>query len=187
MPSLRTFISIPLPEPVRDAARKFAVLVRPHCPDAKWERTDKLHLTIRFLGDTGEGLVPEILGALESASREVSPFTLTVSGFGAFPSMHRPRILWIGCGDAGGSLLILHRALEGRLAALGFARDDRPFHPHVTIARFRDEGVRPHLTSLPKNLNFEAHHTLVTEIFLMKSVLQPAGSEYSVIGSSRLS
>jgi 2'-5' RNA ligase len=185
--ALRTFISIPLPPEIREAVRDFSGLIRPFCGNAKWERTDKLHLTMKFLGDTDERLVPEILGAIGDAAALVPAFTLTVSGFGAFPAAHRPRILWIGCGDAGGSLLALHLRLEERLAALGFEREDRPFHPHVTIARLRDDGVGPHLTSLPKNLNFDAHHTLVTEVFLMKSALQPAGSEYTVVGSSRLS
>ena len=187
MAVIRTFISIPLPPEIWEAARAFIGLLRPHFAGAKWERADKLHLTMKFLGETDERRVPEVLGAMGAAAAVVPSFTLTVSGFGAFPTLARPRILWIGCGDAGGSLALLHRELQDRLAPLGFEREDRAFHPHVTLARLRDEGVRPHLTSLPKNLNFDARHTPVTEIFLMKSVLQPAGSVYTVVGSSRLS
>jgi 2'-5' RNA ligase len=184
---LRTFVAIPLPGEIREAAREFEKRIAPWCGNVRWERTDKLHLTMKFLGDTDERIVPEVLRAVGEAASGIAPFTLTVGGFGAFPSSSHPRILWIGCGDAGGSLGALHRGLGERLAPLGFEPENRPFHPHVTIARVRDEGVRPHLTSVPKNINFDAHHTLVTEIFLMKSVLQPAGSEYTVIGSSRLS
>jgi RNA 2',3'-cyclic 3'-phosphodiesterase len=184
---VRTFVAIPLPGEIREAVREFEGRIAPWCGNVRWERTDKLHLTMKFLGDTDERIVPEVLRAVGDAAAGIAPFTVTVAGFGAFPSEHRPRILWLGCGDAGGQLGALNRGLGERLASLGFGPENRPFHPHVTIARVRDEGVSPHLTSLPKNINFDAHHTLVTELFLMKSVLQPAGSEYTVIGSSILS
>lgn len=187
MAAVRTFIAIPLPPEVREAIGAFTLRLRPYCAGAKWERTDKLHVTMKFLGDADERLLPELLAATGAAAAGVAPFGLTLSGFGAFPSMHRPGVLWIGCDDAAGGLSLLHRRIEERIAGLGFPREERAFHPHVTIARLRDDGVRPHLTSLPKNINFGAHHTLVAELFLMKSVLQPGGSEYSVIGSTRLS
>jgi 2'-5' RNA ligase len=185
--AIRTFISIPLPSGIGEAVRDFTAKIRPWCGDAKWERTDKLHLTMKFLGDTDDRIVGNVLDSVRGAAAGVPPFMLTVAGFGAFPSERRPRILWIGCADADGSLEALHAGLEERLAPLGFEREDRPFHPHVTIARLRDDGATPHLTSLPKSLNFEPHHTLVSEIFLVRSVLKPAGSEYTVIGSSGLS
>jgi 2'-5' RNA ligase len=186
VPALRAFVAIPLPEEVRDAIGAFARGLRPFFGGARWERADKLHLTLKFLGDTDDRLVGEILTLLGDCTSRTPPFPMTVSGFGGFPSLHRPRVLWVGCADAGGTLLRLHDDLEGGLAALGFAREERAFHPHITIARIRDEGVGTHLTSLPKNLTFDPRHTLVTELFLMKSVLQPGGSEYTVVGSSRL-
>jgi 2'-5' RNA ligase len=185
--ALRTFIAVPLPLEIRSAIVEFAGQLRPFCGSARWERIDKLHLTMKFLGDTDERLVPEVLDALGAAAAGVAPFDLTVAGFGAFPSMRIPKVLWIGCEDASGALSLLHARIDERLPDLGFQREGRPFHPHVTIARLRDDGVPPHLTSLPKNLNFDPRHTLVAEMILMKSVLRPEGSEYTVIGSSRLS
>lgn len=187
MPSFRAFIAIPLPAEIRGAIREFTLLLRPRCGGAKWERSDKLHVTMKFLGETDEGIAGRILREMDRCVAGLPPFELVVSGFGAFPSMGRPRILWIGCDAPGGALAALNLAIEERMAGLGFEREERAFHPHVTIARVRDDGVPPHLTSLPKNINFDPHHTLVTELHLMKSVLKPAGSEYAVIGSSRLS
>ena len=187
MAGLRTFISIPLPADVREAIGEFAALLRPYAGPARWEDPRKLHLTLKFLGETGEGLLGEILRAMRAAAAGAVPFTLTIGGFGAFPSLARPRVLWIGCDDPGGTLLKIQGGLERELRALGFAEEERAFHPHVTIARSRDVGAPTHLTSLPKSVTFDPRHTLVTEIFLMKSVLQPAGSEYTVIGSIRLS
>jgi 2'-5' RNA ligase len=183
MALLRTFVSIHLSPPVRDALRDFSILLKPHFPGARWERPDKLHLTLKFLGGTDESLAGEILGVIRASAAGLSPFPMIVSGFGAFPSPRRPRVLWVGCDDPGGTLTRIRDGIERGLAGLGIPEDDRPFHPHVTIARMRDDGDRTHLTSAPKNLTFDPRHTLVSELFLMKSVLQPAGSEHTVIGS----
>ena len=187
MAVLRTFISFPLPGEIRTAMEEFMGLIRSHCEGARWERPDKLHLTIKFLGDTDDRLVGDILGVLRDRTAALGPFSVTVSGFGAFPSLQRPRVIWVGCENRDGTLLRIHDAIDEGLAALGFPKEERTFHPHVAIARVRERGARTHLTSLSKNITFDPRHTLVSEIFLMKSVLQPAGSEYTVIGSSRLS
>jgi 2'-5' RNA ligase len=183
---LRTFISIPLPGDIREAVKGFMERIGPLFPGARWENPGKLHLTLKFLGDTDERLVGDVLGVMRGACADASPFTLTVSGFGAFPSPSRPRVLWIGCADPGGTLPGIQSAIDAGLPALGFPAEERAFHPHVTIARFRGVGAATHLTSLAKSVTFDPRHTLVDAIFLMRSVLQPAGSAYSVLGSVAL-
>jgi len=143
-------------------------------------------MTLKFLGDTDEGLVPEILAVLRDRTIGVRTFGITIGGFGMFPSRRRPRVLWIGCDDPGDKLVAIRAGLVRDMDRLGFPRDDRPFHPHFTVGRMPAEGVAHYLTSLPKNITFEPHHTAVSEIFLMKSVLKPAGSEYSALGSVTL-
>ena len=187
MALLRLFISLPLPIEIRTALGEFIGLVKPWGGGARWEKPDKLHLTVKFLGDTDDRLVGEILGVIRDRTAGLGAFSVCVSGFGAFPALERPRVIWVGCEDSGGTLLRIHDAIDEGLAALGFPKEERAFHPHVTLARVREQGSRTHLTSLPKNITFDPRHTLVSEIFLMKSVLQPAGSDYTVIGSSRLS
>jgi 2'-5' RNA ligase len=108
-----------------------------------------------------------------------------MEGIGFFPDARRPRVVWIGCTGGDDRLHRLRSAIEDDLSALGFPRDERTFHPHFTIGRVRSEGVPHHLTSLPKNCTFDPHHTVVNEIFLMRSVLKPGGSEYSVVGSAK--
>lgn len=187
MDSLRLFIALPLPAPLRGEIAAFARSLRPHFPEARWEREEKLHVTMRFLGDVPGDRVGEILAAMGEAAGAVTGFEMTLAGFGAFPSFSRPRVLWVGCSDTGDSLRRLHLALETSLAATGLPPGDRTFHPHVTIARLREGGVHSHLTSAAKSVTFDPRHTLVPDVVLMRSVLRPSGSEYTVIGSARLS
>ena len=187
MALLRTFISFPLPAEIRNALGGFMGLLGPFCVGARWERPDKLHLTIKFLGDSDERLIGRMLEVIGRRTERLRAFSVTVSGFGAFPSMQRPGVIWVGCENSDGTLLRIHDAVDEGLAELGFPREERAFHPHVTIGRVRGQGGRTHLTSVPKNITFDPRHMLVSEIFLMKSMLQPAGSEYAVVGSCRLS
>ncbi len=165
MAPIRTFISFPLPADIRSAIGEFISLLKPHCGGVKWENPDKLHVTIKFLGDTVEGNVAGILAVLRDRTVGFSPFDLTVAGFGAFPSPRRPRVIWVGCENIDGTLLRIHGAIDEGLAPLGFPKEEHPFHPHVTIARVREQGGGTHLTSIPKNITFDPRHTLVCRNF----------------------
>jgi 2'-5' RNA ligase len=156
-------------------------------PDVRWEPPGKIHLTLKFLGDTEEDKLPHILEVIGEVAGRSRRFDVTIGGFGMFPPRGRPRVLWIGCHDPPGHLANLRSAVEAALVPLGFPPDDRPFHPHFTIGRVRAEGVANHLTSMAKNTTFDPHHANVREFFLMKSVLKPGGSVYSTLGSAQLS
>jgi len=152
----------------------------------RWEPVGKVHLTVKFLGPTDEDLVPGILETMRTRTAGIGHIGITMAELGVFPSPGRPRVIWIGCRTADARLLSLRNGLEEDLGRFGFPADERPFHPHFTIGRVRPEGVPHYLTSIPKNSTFEPHHTVVSEIFLMRSVLTPGGSEYSIIGSAKL-
>ncbi len=156
------------------------------CPGVRWEPVDKIHLTVKFLGATDEGIIPGILDIMRARADGTGPIGITMDGLGIFPSPRRPRVIWIGCRPADGRLQSLRDGLEEDLGASGFSREERSFHPHFTIGRVRGEGVTHYLTSISKNSTFEPHHTVVSEIFLMRSILTPGGSEYSVVGSAKL-
>ncbi len=182
---LRTFISIPAPAGSTSSIALYIDRLSRLLPRVRWEPAGKIHLTIRFLGETDEGMVPDILRIMRERTAGLAGIPLTIGGVGVFPSERRPRVIWLGCSDGEGRLGALRAGLENDLQGLGFPADDRPFHPHFTIGRVRAEGVPSHLTSIPKNTTFDPHHAIVDEIFLMRSVLTPGGSEYSVIGCAK--
>jgi 2'-5' RNA ligase len=103
-------------------------------------RLESLHLTLRFLGPTAEERLPAVRRALETAAAAHAPFRVGIRGGGAFPSLDRPRAIWLGVADPDGGLVDLAAALGRTLAEAGWEPDDRSFTPHLTVAR--TDGVR---------------------------------------------
>jgi 2'-5' RNA ligase len=98
-------------------------------------RTENLHLTVRFLGEVEADVAPDVAIAMAVAVAAIRPFRITLSGAGAFPAPDRPRSLWLGILDGSDGLAAIAAALQAPLDALGWDRDDRPFRPHLTVAR----------------------------------------------------
>ncbi|HKS26176.1 MAG TPA: RNA 2',3'-cyclic phosphodiesterase [Pyrinomonadaceae bacterium] len=188
MSGLRLFCAIELPQDIRALAADFITRLREAAPDvrASWEREEKLHLTLKFFGDTEESRVEPLTGALERAASGLNPFELGFQGTGAFPPSGLPRVLWLGVRDPLGNLIALHRQMEDACAAAGFERERKRFHPHLTIARLRSPEGAKRLAGLHKAAEFETESFTVTEIVLIKSELLPQGSRYTKLSSHRL-
>ena len=160
--------------------------LRDASPSLKVVRTDQLHLTIKFLGDTEDGLVPEIVAAIREATAGVRPFEIRLQGTGAFPSVARMSVIWVSVKGAE-PLARIAEALETSLESLGFPREGRPWKAHLTLARVKG---RRELDRARRIL--EAHaddafgaHT-VDAIVLKKSALTPDGARYSIVDAVRL-
>lgn len=140
----RLFVAIPIPPPVRDAVTALVDGVRgasdPAVRDVRWVRLDGLHLTIRFLGPTDEENVGDVAGAVDRTAGHVAPFDVVIAGGGAFPSVARPRALWLGVAEGATDLAATATALDDALADVGWTRDERPYRAHLTLAR--SDGVR---------------------------------------------
>jgi 2'-5' RNA ligase len=184
----RLFCAIELPQEIRALAAGFMTRLREDAPDARagWEREEKLHLTLKFFGDTEESRVERLTDALERAASAISPFELSLKGTGAFPPSGPPRVLWLGVTDSSGRLDKLHKQLEDECAPAGFARERKRFHPHLTIARLRPHESARRLASLHKSMAFETEAFRIAEIILIKSELLPQGSRHSPISHHKL-
>lgn len=180
----RAFISADLPAiPAIEALLRD---LRETRTDLKLVSVDHFHVTLKFLGDTEEGLVPEIVSAMREASTGIPPFTLTVRGSGAFPSLSRPRVLWVGL-EGADPLARIARALDQHLRALGYGAETRPWSAHVTLARVRGpRGLDRTQEVLRKHQDETFAEVRLEEIRLKKSVLRPAGPEYTTVESVRL-
>ena len=139
-PGRRLFIAVPFPDdavaPVValvDAVR--ALGVPGGGRDVRWVRLDGLHLTLRFIGPTPPERVGPAEDAVRDAARSIAPFSVGISGAGAFPTPQRPRALWLGIDDGVAAMEAASRAVDGALVERGWAADDRPFRPHLTLAR----------------------------------------------------
>jgi 2'-5' RNA ligase len=131
---VRLFVALNLPDAVRDAAHAAAEPLRAAAPRLAWVAAAKLHLTVKFLGERPESEVEPLAAALAAAARRHGPVAFEVAGVGAFPSLRRPRVLWLGV-EAGPKLELLHHDVETACAGLGFPLEGRAFRPHVTLGR----------------------------------------------------
>jgi RNA 2',3'-cyclic 3'-phosphodiesterase len=133
----RLFVAVPVPPDALEACRSLIDGVRrgPAGRGARWVRTDNLHLTLRFLGDTPPARAPAVAEAVRRAAAASVEFEVRLAGAGAFPSLGRPRALWLGIVQGAAELGAIAAALEAPLAELGWPAEGRPFRPHLTVAR----------------------------------------------------
>ena len=180
---MRSFIAISLPEPVKSDIAAIVDRLRPASPPARWVPAENLHLTVKFLDEIREDQVQPITDAIGRASTTVAPFDIHLSGFGVFPNERKARIFWIGI-EAGVDILRpLARAIDDQLLPLNFAREDRLFSAHITLARLREPGPADRLTKAASHVNYQSGPIPVREIHLMRSVLSPAGAQYSILST----
>jgi len=179
---MRAFIAIELPESIRKALVSQQARFRAVCPEARWTRPEGIHLTLKFLGQISGQQEAQVKNAL-SRMGPFEKFTVRVQGFGFFPDAKRPRVFWAGL-DAPPALAQLAAQVESALAPLGFAPENRPFKPHLTLARFKVPRPQPKLEALLAVQNQPLLGTFeVSEFFLWESRLLPGGAEYHKVAS----
>ncbi|MFL7837718.1 MAG: RNA 2',3'-cyclic phosphodiesterase [Candidatus Promineifilaceae bacterium] len=183
--TIRTFIAIHLPQEVKDYLGELTDNLAGQVPrhSVRWVKPDRMHLTLRFIGETEKNLLPMVAKALDEVAAGQRPFNLNLEGFGCFPNCKRPRVLWAGLGGDVDSAGQLKNDIDAALIPLGWDKEDRPFQPHLTAGRVKDSqaiaGQRwpDKLKVLPIPVN---------SIYLIESELTPNGPIYTVRHSSSL-
>ncbi|MEZ5289528.1 MAG: RNA 2',3'-cyclic phosphodiesterase [Vicinamibacterales bacterium] len=183
----RLFVAIALgPDVVPGVARAVA-RGRAVAPRARWAAEDVAHLTLVFLGATDAGAVDGITAAVTRAAGPRAPFDLVVTGAGTFGRPSSPRVLWLGIGGDVEALAAVQTAVARALVPLGVPLEDRPFRPHVTLARARDaRGDRDLARAREALEGFEAGGLRVRELGLVESRLGAGGPRYTVRASMPL-
>ena len=187
---IRSFVAIELPDEAKKGlATLRRELERNEHRFVKWVDPGGVHLTLKFLGNIPSRRVTEITEAMKKAAQGLAPFLLEISGLGAFPSLKQPRVIWVGVGGELDKLATLQQNIDSALATLGFAREERPFVPHLTVARVREGASAPErgrFGELVSSAAFEGRYRIDVEaVRLMRSQLTPGGAIYtclSVVG-----
>ena len=184
----RVFCAIEVPHHVRDLLLEHIQRLRACVPTAKasWSREPNIHLTLKFLGEIPTSSVANFSDAAALATTGVASFAIQCEHAGVFPNLRQPRVLWVGINDSSGTLQQLHAQLENEAARAGFAREGRPFHPHLTVARLRQPQDARALATAHQELGFEPVEFPVSELLVIRSELSGAGSKYSVISKHEL-
>jgi len=188
---IRSFIAIELPQNVQHGLGQLrSELERAEHPFVKWVNTENIHVTLKFLGNIPFKQVEEIAKAIEEASKRIPPFHLEISGLGAFPNINRPRVIWVGIRGEMNNLQKLQQNIDSALAPFGFAKEERPFIPHLTLARIKEgasSAERKSIGELLISARFEISYYIGVEtISLMRSQLTPEGAIYTCQFLARL-
>lgn len=146
-----------------------------------WEKSEKLHLTLKFLGDIDENQLQSLIESVEATARQFAEFKLKISNTGVFPAARTRRILWLGVSDEQGILPEVYRVLETECERRGSAREKRNFKPHLTIARLREPHKSVQLVEKHLSESFQSDEFTVSGVTIYESLLQKSGSVYSVV------
>lgn len=184
---MRAFLALEIPTEIRNYFSVIMDRLRSSGAAIRWEHESKLHITMKFLGEVDPGRIESLSASLIPSIPKIDKFSVLFDTLGVFPNRRNPRIVWIGCKTHDPSLDALFQSIESEAAACGWMKEERPFHPHVTLGRIRDSSGTENLISIMENCNLEPRSALITEVLLMKSTLKPDGSEYSVMQRYRLS
>lgn len=179
--NLRLFIAIDIPEHIKREIGELIDILKKYDTDVKWIIPENIHITLKFLGATSETLVTQIRESLLPIVSSYEPFYINIQSTGVFPNEKYPRVLWIGIVDSD-LLKELRDSIENTLSLLGFRRDDKEFHPHLTLGRVR---AQKGMISLMKELTLFRDKRfgdfLIDQVKLMKSELKSKGAEYTCL------
>lgn len=170
----RLFIAIDLPDDRIDRLRE----LRDETLDARWTPPDQYHITLRFLGDTNEAKARELRERLSGL--DLPPFPIGGEGLGVFPSIRKPRVL-VASVNEDPRLLALHGSIARVARELGFEEERKPFNPHVTLARLKNEAPRSVRRYMKSRHNFRIAPFVVDAFRLYESRLGAAGAEHEVL------
>jgi 2'-5' RNA ligase len=184
MDKMRLFIAIPLPESLLKRLADVQYRLQGKVPhqSVRWARSEGVHLTLKFLGDTPTEKVPTITEALTVVGRNAPPCALVVEELGCFPNLRRPRVLWVGVNEPTGRLEALQKAVEEATTSLGYKPERHSFTPHLTLGRVRRGTSRRderEIAGAIEGTSVDQLAEFTADRFeLIRSDLKPTGAEY---------
>ncbi len=190
MTLLRVFIAVETPLPIRQAIFVQTESLRGALGDlVRWAPVENMHLTLKFIGDVSPANVELLSQMLTAETMGCAPFRMQIGGLGSFPTSRRARVIWVGI-QAPAALASLQRGIQSAAARLGYESEMRPFSPHLTIGRVRQQ-VRASdqqrvRAALEQTQVGDLGAAAVTAVHLFKSDLKPSGAEYTCLFSAQL-
>lgn len=190
MSLLRSFIAIEIPLEIQQNIHKETSQFRKGIdPLVRWVPPENMHLTLKFLGDVSPSNVEFLIQMLRNEAENVGAFMIHLTGLGSFPSLKRPRVIYIGV-HAPAGLETLHRGIESASRRLGYESEERPFSPHLTLGRVKQNVTALDQQKIRRCIEGTQVDVLgtarVDSVHLYKSELRPSGSVYTRLYSAPL-
>lgn len=180
---IRSFLAIEFPESLKEIIAGYLKDLKQVPSKIKWVSPGQSHLTLKFFGSISEELVGKISLTLLKVLIDCPRIRLNLKGIGAFPNLFRPRVIWAGLGGETETLQEIYQAIEQALVPLGIPKEDRPFHPHLTLGRNKLKEVNEPLYRLLSQWSKgESEPFVIQEVILFKSDLKPQGPVYTKLG-----
>jgi len=184
--SLRLFVAVELSTEVKqgvaDAVERLRKGIQFTPAHPAWVKLDAMHLTLKFLGETNDTDVPRLTELLAQAVTGEPEFDVSVEGVGVFPNPRRPTVLWMGIKGGKENLARLSSRIDQHVAALGFEREKRDFHPHLTLARIKAlRGAEAMMKVIESHRHLSAGSCRISRVVLFKSELRPEGALHTPI------
>jgi 2'-5' RNA ligase len=179
---MRLFVALEIPSSVRENLAELLKSLRAVSPKTRWVRPENLHLTLKFIGEVPDAKLALIRGAL-AVMRSDQPVKLDFRGLGFFPNEKHPRVFWAGI-EASPNLETLAVDIEKATETLGIPREQRPFSPHLTLARFDPPRLPDQLRSaIQEKAGRDFGSVRTNQFHLIESKLKPSGAEYTTVES----
>ena len=181
---VRCFVCIEVGESVRNSLGKWLADLRISAPEVRWVKDDAFHITLKFCGEIPYSILYKLENALEHGFnlKKLRAFTLELSGIGAFPGFRNPKVLWAGIGGEDDQIHRIASVVERAAIAAGIDSEQRPFHPHVTVARIPPAVEIP--VAVLRDINSKEEkwgQWKVSSVTLMQSDLMPDGPRYTPV------
>lgn len=180
---IRTFVSVSVPKEIVNIQSMLKSTVEPKGVKVRWVMNGKMHLTLKFIGNTTQGSVDNLNEALFNVVKSAKVINLSISGTGAFPVKGRPNVLWLGIKGDIDELKQLTVNINNSLEPLGFITEKRDFLPHVTIARIKSNQKKIPNISNYLNTTFTELPMKIVKISLMQSESFSKGTFYTILGT----
>jgi len=180
--TVRTFVAVPVDEPVRRAVAQWQARLSEASEGIKWVEPHNLHVTLAFLGDLDLEAVERAIAAVGRGCAGHHAFSLGFDGFGVFPGWRAPRVLWVGAAEGAERLVALAESVAQALREAGFVLEDRPYRPHLTVGRWRAPEGAARLRGAVAERDSGLPASRVERVDVMASRLTPRGPIYTVMG-----
>lgn len=185
---MRTFIAIDISEDIGRSLSLAICHLKYAGADVKWVDPANIHLTLKFLGEISGDKLAQVKSALDGIADSTKRFRVNIKDIGAFPGTGRPRVIWAGLSDGARESKDLACSIDEAMSGLGFAKETRPFEPHLTMGRVRSgrniDKLKSQITS--SKLQIPQEGCPVDSIILYQSTLTPNGSIYTRLHEPKL-
>ncbi len=190
---IRSFIAIGLTGELKAAIGKISSALSNQIPGVRWVPPENLHLTLKFLGDIEEAIIPDIQAILNQVTPRHLPINCKFGGLGVFPNFQRPKIIWLGVTEGGNQIEGLAHELSRELSGLGFKPEKRGYTPHLTLGRIKTGTGASQLRTTfgagedtPGRWGDSTRLLNINMLLLQKSTLTPRGAIHEIISEHRL-